>query len=166
MQTPTAFSTDRLEIYLNDHLLGATTGVELGRRTAASNADNDFGPPLRKLADEIAEDRDELLATIGRLGYRRDRLKIAVGWTAEKVGRLKPNGQLTGYSPLSRLLEIEALVGGVQSKRSLWSALATIEPEADGDLSEKRQALIARADEQLRVLQDLQPRAARVALEE
>jgi hypothetical protein len=164
MQTPTALSTDRLEIYLNDHLLAATAGLELARRTASSNAGGEFGPPLRTLADELEEDRDELVATIGRLGHRVDRLKVALGWSGEKLGRLKPNGQLTGYSPLSRLLEIEALTGGTQARRALWSAVAAVEGEADAETAGRRAALIARADEQLRVLQDLQARAARLAL--
>jgi hypothetical protein len=45
---------------------------------------------------------------------------------AEKVGRLKPNGQVTGYSPLSRLLELEGLMLGVTGKLGLWNALKDI----------------------------------------
>ena len=36
------------------------------------------------------------------------RAKDGAAWVAEKLGRLKTNGQLTGYSPLSRLVELEA----------------------------------------------------------
>jgi hypothetical protein len=161
MQTPTALSTDRLEIYLNDHLMGATIGLELARRTAAANADSPFGPRLEGLAREIEEDRDELLATITRLGYRVDRAKVAMGWTAEKLGRLKPNGQLSGYSPLSRLLEIESLMGGIFGKRALWLALATADEEP-GRLDGR----LARTDEQLRVLTELHAAAAPLALDE
>jgi hypothetical protein len=41
----------------------------------------------------------------------------------EKLGRLKLNGRLTGYSPLSRLLELETLHLGITGKRELWRAL-------------------------------------------
>jgi len=41
----------------------------------------------------------------------------------EKVGRLKLNGQLTGYSPLSRLVELEGLELGITGKRAMWAAL-------------------------------------------
>ncbi len=43
------------------------------------------------------------------LGVPQDRVKNAMGWGAEKLGRLKPNGQLTGYSPLSRMVELKGL---------------------------------------------------------
>jgi len=33
-----------------------------------------------------------------RLGVGRDQVKIALSWSAEKVGRLKPNGRLLSYS--------------------------------------------------------------------
>jgi hypothetical protein len=38
-----------LAIYLNDHLAGATLGVELARRLRASNEDDpEFGPALER----------------------------------------------------------------------------------------------------------------------
>jgi hypothetical protein len=58
-----------------------------------------------------------------RLDVREDRFKQVAGWSGEKLGRLKPNGQLLGYSPLSRLVEIEGLVLGVSGKRALWTSL-------------------------------------------
>jgi hypothetical protein len=164
MQTPTLLSRDPLEIYLNDHLLGATAGVELARRTASENAGSEFGPPLEELAAEIEEDREVLLATIARLGYRVDRVKVAVGWSAEKLGRLKPNGQITGYSPLGRVLELEGLSTGIIGKRALWSALATIAGEKEGLQPERFEALLARAEAQLKVVQGLLGSAAPLAL--
>jgi hypothetical protein len=60
---------------------------------------------------------------VAELGVRRDRLKALAAWAAEKLGRLKLNGQLTGYSPLSRLLELESLYLGITGKREMWGAL-------------------------------------------
>ncbi len=40
----------RLSIYLNDHLAGATVGVELARRAAGSNRPTDY--QRRRAADE------------------------------------------------------------------------------------------------------------------
>ncbi len=51
-----------------------------------------------------------------KLQVKRDHLKVLAGWVAEKLGRLKPNGQLLGYSPLSRLVELEALALGITGK--------------------------------------------------
>ena len=54
--------------------------------------------------------------------------KSAGAWTAEKFGRLKPNGQLTGYSPLSRLVELEGLKLGITGKLGLWTQPAGSRP--------------------------------------
>jgi hypothetical protein len=112
-----------LAIYLNDHLAGATGGTELARRSAAANQGSSYGPFLTQLAHEIDEDRHSLLAIMKALGVRRDPLKVGGGWAAEKVARLKPNGQLRGYSPLSRVVELEALGLAVTGKRAGWRTL-------------------------------------------
>ena len=61
---------------------------------------------------QIEEDVDSLQEVMDRLDVKPDRVKEAMGWTAEKLGRLKLNGQLLGYSPLSRLVELEGLMLG------------------------------------------------------
>lgn len=43
---------------------------------------------------------------------------------AEKLGRLKPNGQLHGYSPLSRVIELEGLYLGISGKLPRLAARA------------------------------------------
>jgi len=116
--------THLLAIYLNDHLAGATGGVELARRLRASNrGDEDFGSPLAELCAEIEADRTTLEQVMERLEIRRDPVKPAAAWVAEKLGRLKLNGRLRGYSPLSRLVELEALAIGVNGKMRMWTAL-------------------------------------------
>lgn len=51
-------------------------------------------------------------------------MKPVAAWAVEKLGRLKPNGQLTGYSPLSRMVEMEVLLIGITGKTGMWRALA------------------------------------------
>jgi hypothetical protein len=129
----------RLAIYLNDHLAGSALGVELARRVSASNKDDaEMGEPLAELRSEVEADRETLVALMKRLEIRRDPLKPAGAWIAEKLGRLKPNGQLTGYSPLSRLLELEMLTIGIVGKLQMWGALAgTVGPRVgEFDLAE------------------------------
>ena len=115
---------DRLSTYLNDHLAGSTAGVKLARRAAESNEGMSYGPVLATLAAEIQEDRQSLLDVMERLSVGQDRLKLALAWGAEKAGRLKLNGELRGYSPLSRLEELEALSLGVEGKLGLWRTLS------------------------------------------
>ena len=100
------FPMRRLDIYLNDHLAGATVGVELSRRAAAANRGTPTGEFLERLHDEIVEDRRVLEDIMRALGVDASPIKPAVAWVAEKAGRVKLNGQVRGYSPLSRLLEL------------------------------------------------------------
>jgi hypothetical protein len=117
-----------LAIYLNDHLAGATGGVELARRLRASNRGIDpFWQPLDRICKEIEEDRATLEQVIDRLGFSRSRVKPAGAWVAEKLGRLKLNGRLRGYSPLSRVLELEGLLIGITGKMALWETLTELE---------------------------------------
>jgi hypothetical protein len=164
MRSPPLLSSDQRTIYLNDHLAGSTFGLELARRTRSANRGTEFEAPLDELVEEIAADRRELEVIIERLGAPRDQMKVGAGWLAEKVGRLKPNGRLTGYSPLGRLLELEALSGGVNAKLGLWRALrrtVSAEPRLD---EARLDELIARAESQLERLARLHGRAAELAL--
>ncbi|HEX3332032.1 MAG TPA: hypothetical protein VHS27_19060 [Gaiellales bacterium] len=153
-----------LDIYLNDHLAGATVGVELSRRAAKSNRGTPSGEFLERLHHEIAEDRRTLLAVVRALGVDISPAKPTLAWIAEKAGRLKLNGRLRGYSPLSRLIELEGLEAGVAGKRSLWQALARAFPDdarlARFDFDE----LIARAERQLQGTREQRLNAAREAL--
>jgi hypothetical protein len=155
--------TRLIAIYLNDHLAGSTGGLELARRALGANRATPFEAPLERLATEIEEDRDALLDVMTRLGVARDPVKVWAGWLAEKGGRLKLNGRIAGYSPLSRVLELELLALGVEGKRALWRALAHVaadDARLDGvDLA----ALGRRAERQRRLLERERLRAAEVA---
>jgi hypothetical protein len=115
-----------LSIYLNDHLAGAIAGNELARRAAGNNRGTPEGDFLEGLAREIEEDRQTLEGLMADLGIRKDILKDSAAWLLEKAGRLKLNGRLLGYSPLSRVLELEGLSAGIQAKISLWQNLKQI----------------------------------------
>jgi hypothetical protein len=97
------FGESQLSIYLNDHLSGATAGLELARRVTPGD-----------LADEIDEDRHVLIDVMRRLSVGQDRARIALGWGTEKMLRLKPGG---------RFEDLETLSLGVEGKLALWAAL-------------------------------------------
>jgi hypothetical protein len=136
-----------LATYVNDHLGAATAGVELVRRAARENEGSELGAFLSDLAVEIEADRETLEAIMGELGVKSDCAKVAAGWAAEKIGRLKPNAQLRGYSPLSPLVELEGLLIGIQGKLAMWRALAEI-ADALGLDRVRLQELAARAETQ------------------
>jgi hypothetical protein len=153
-----------LEIYLNDHLAAATAGRDLARRAAANNRDSEYGPFLQRLAAEITEDRESLVSIMRALNVKVDPIKVFAGWGAEKVARLKLNGRLLGYSPLSRLVELETLSLGVHGKLALWWSLQQLEPTllppGYGLLPE----LVDRAQRQLEELEVHRQRASTEAL--
>ena len=153
-----------LSTYLNDHLAGATAGLDLARRSASSNEGTPYGRVLAEVAEEIAADREALEEVMARLSVSRDRVKVAGAWAVEKLGRFKLNGSLLSYSPLSRLEEIEGLALGVEGKLSLWRSLQVTygdDPRLRGvDL----EALIERARSQRRRLERQRRRAAQEAL--
>ena len=137
-----------LGIYLNDHLAGATGGVELAQRLHSRNRGTEYEERLARIAAEIREDRETLELIMSRLGAVPNPLKTRAAWAAERIGRLKMNGRFLAYSPLSRVEELEAMRLGVEGKRGLWRALKETrgaDPRLEGiDLEQ----LISRAERQ------------------
>jgi hypothetical protein len=153
-----------LGIYLNDHLAGATGGVELARRAAAARRQEQAGDALLRFAADVAADRAALLEIMTTLGVPVRAYKVCAGWIGEKAGRLKLNGRLLSRSPLSSLEELELMCLGVAGKAAGWRTLRAL-ADTDRRLDRGRlDELIARADSQLKLLEDLRVRAARSAL--
>jgi hypothetical protein len=150
-----------LRIYLQDHLAGSTTGLELARRVRGENEGNEYGPPLAAIADELEADRRALQGIMEDFGFGGDTVKNVGAWAVEKVGRLKLNGQFTGYSPLSRMEELEALVTGITGKLGLWVALLQIAPEEPRLDADRLERLRERAESQRARVEELRERAAR-----
>jgi hypothetical protein len=119
--------TDRLlGIYLSDHFAGSAIARSRCSYAAAKNRGNDFGTFLERLGSDIDLDRQTLRGVIERVGTSPSRLKVGAGVVFERMSRLKPDGRLTGYSPLTRLLEFEAFSIGVEGKRLMWVVLGDL----------------------------------------
>jgi hypothetical protein len=154
-----------LGIYLQDHLAGATFGLELARRCHRHNVGSDFAEPLAGLVAEIAADRQALEAVMRDVGADVSRAKVAVGWTLEKIQRLKPNGGVLGYTPLARVVELESLAIGIAGKRAMWRALDDAFSGEDIGRHDFP-GLAERASDQLSRVEALRLDAARAAFEE
>ena len=112
--------TKHLSTYLNDHLGGATLGTNLAERIRDNNEGTPLGDLFVELSGEIAEDRETLLRLMSRLEIGQDAIKVFGGRIGELVARLKLNNRLFGYSPLSRLVELESMFLGIRGKQELW----------------------------------------------
>ncbi|HYO73651.1 MAG TPA: hypothetical protein VEU33_47065, partial [Archangium sp.] len=150
----------------NDHLAGSMLGLELTRRAKAENADNAVGEYLETFQRELMEDRSILLSVMSALGIKRDVLKQGVAWVGEKLGRLKLNGQLLGYSPLSRVVELEGLCMGTEGRLSMWRTLRRLSRKDERLGHFDFSALIARAEHQRRSLERLRQQSSDEAFSE
>jgi hypothetical protein len=155
-------SGDRfLRIYMNDQLALGVGWRELARRAQGQNEGTALGDALAGVATGIAEDIETFEAIMGRLGLGRDRVKPLLATVAERIGRLKLNGQLRGYSPLSRFVELDVLAMGIEGKKILWANLRDFAglrarlPDVDFD------ALIERAARQRAELEPFRVLAGR-----
>jgi hypothetical protein len=149
-----------LGIYLNDHLAGATGVVEVARRAARTSQGSDIGDALAQLAAEVVDDRAALLHMMAALNVPPRHYKIYAAWAAEKAGRLKLNGYVRGRSPLSIVVELEALRLGVAATAAGWRTLREI-AEHDGRLDAARlDRLLARSHHQADILEELRARKA------
>lgn len=149
-----------LGIYLNDHLAGATGGVDLARRAAGAHRGTETGRTLQRLGQEIDEDRDELIAMMGSLDVPVRTYKVYLGWAAEKVGRLKSNGRLLSRSPLSSLVELEGLALGITGKIALWRTLTVVAEGGTRVDADQLGRLLDRAQAQLDAVEALRVETA------
>ncbi|MFD1149070.1 hypothetical protein [Saccharothrix hoggarensis] len=114
---------DFLGIYLKDQLAMGVLWRELARRAQRNNRGTELGRVLAGVAIGIAEDVGTFRSIMRRVGVRTDPVKTGAAVFAERVGRLKRNGRLTSYSPLSRFEELEFLAMGIDGKKQLWTTL-------------------------------------------
>lgn len=155
--------TAALHIYLQDHLAGATFGLQLVQRCQRNNEGSELAEPLAKLTAEIAEDRRTLEEIMRDVGAEASRTKMAAGWTLEKVRRLKPNGKLFEYTPLARLVELESLAIGISGKKAMWRAVENVASRDQRLARHDFPALAERADDQLARVETLRLYAASTA---
>lgn len=153
-----------LGIYLNDQLALGVLWRETARRAQRNNRDTEAGPALERVATAIAEDVATFEQIVDRLGVRRNRIKSSLAVAAERGGRLKLNGRLTSYSPLSRFAELDLLAIGIEGKKVLWENLRDLAglgarlPDLDFD------ALVQRAQRQRDEIEPFRRAAGAVAL--
>jgi hypothetical protein len=147
-----------LGIYLRDHLAGSVAALELVERTARSNETNTLGQFLTSLHEEIRADQETLVDVMETLGVEPSRVKNGLAWTVEKAGRLKLNGRLLRYSPLSRMYELETLEAGIVGKRSLWTNLQSLDDARLAGFDLPR--LVERAEAQRAAVEEWRRRAA------
>ncbi|MFF5532900.1 hypothetical protein ACFY71_10485 [Streptomyces cinerochromogenes] len=153
-----------LGVYLNDHLAGATAGAQRVGHLARASRGSALGRAIGTVAVEINEDRETLLEIMRDLDVPVRHYKVWAGWTAEKAARLKGNGRLVRRSPLSTVLELEALRLGVEGKAAGWTTLRRL-AATDGRLDTVLlDTLLDRAEHQQETVEEWRVHEAEAAL--
>jgi hypothetical protein len=153
-----------IDVYLNDHLAGATFGADLARRLEARTEGTDFHREMSRLAGEIQADLDTLTDLMKRLGTARNPAKQVAPWVAEKASRLKLTGVTSGNDELGTFLSIEALSLGVEGKAALWKTLRELRDHYSELASFDLDDLLQRAERQRQILETERLAAAKRSL--
>lgn len=153
-----------IDVYLNDHLGGATLGTDLADEIKELNEGTPLGELMESISDEIEEDRELLADLMEKLGTSKNPVKQLTGWLAEKAGRLKFSGMTSGDRQLGTFLALESLTLGVRGKWCMWRVLKDVRDEYEPLQSLDFDELMARAEAQFEKLERERVRAGRLVL--
>lgn len=137
-----------LQTYLNDHVAGSRTALELLDFLIDAHADGEARAFFTTLRADVAVDRQALDDTIARLGGGPGIAREVGGWFADRLTRLKLTIDDPGDSGLRRLEALELLALGILGKRSLWRALEAVAPKVPALAGLDLSRLQARAEDQ------------------
>ncbi len=161
---PEDIDRELLELYLSDHLTGATGGVNRSERMAADYVDTPVYGQLGEFAERLSGEKAFLDQLISDLGLEQKPYRQVVAWAGERLGRLKVNGRVVSRSPMTLLLETDLMRGAVHSKIGVWETLREHAPSL-GIGGEVFDELIESAKHQLDLLDQVhayaRPRAFR-----
>jgi hypothetical protein len=115
---------EHLGSYLNDHLAGSVSALELLDRLIDTYQEKPLGRFFEELRIEINADQETLKELIAKLDEKESAVRKAGAWIAEKISRAKIQLSETREGEMGLFLALEALALGIQGKRSLWRALA------------------------------------------
>jgi len=152
-----------LATYLEDHLAGSITAVELLDHLAKEYVGTDLGILFHELHHEIEGDQGVLRHLLESVGGHESSLKQAAAWVAERAARTKLRFAGAARRELALFEALEALELGVLGKRALWRALATVAPENELLGGHDYDALSRRAEDQYARLEAHRIAVARTA---
>ena len=109
--------------YLNDHLAGSVSAVELLDHLIAAHEGDALEKFFRDLRDDISADQEVLKKIVQRFKARENVVRKAGAWIAEKVARVKIKASGTKFGDLGLVEALEVLILGITGKQLLWRAL-------------------------------------------
>ena len=140
-----------LGIYLNDHLALLIGSERLAGRCRSSNSGQALAGYLGELSGEIRTDVNTVRRILTSIDAKESKMKVLAAGIGEKLGRLKLNGRLTGYSPLSRVVELQHLGLLRKAAESLWASLKLVKDLSSVDEAKLQERLQAARNSQARL---------------
>ncbi|MEA2214240.1 MAG: hypothetical protein QOF83_4188 [Solirubrobacteraceae bacterium] len=137
-----------IDLYLNDHLAGATLGRDLAEQIRQQHEGSPLGDVMAPIATQVNEDRATLLELMDKMETPTNPVKQATGWVAEKASRVKFSGMLGGDRQYGEFMALESLALGVQGKATLWRALKEVADEYPALRWMNLDELLSRAESQ------------------
>ena len=113
-----------LDSYLNDHLAGSISALELIAHWVEVHKGEPLGSFFVEIEREIKADQDMLRDVMRTLGVEESKMRQAGAWAAEKLGRARLMIAGDEQDSLGLVLTLEGLIMGVTGKKLLWRALA------------------------------------------
>jgi len=117
---------ESIEVYLNDHLAGATAGVNLVEQAVERHRSDELGEFFAPLASEIKADLAKLEALIESMSAEKSASKTALAEIGSKLAAPKFTAEGAGNEHLGDFITLETLSIGVEGKRCMWVALRTV----------------------------------------
>jgi hypothetical protein len=113
-----------LDSYLNDHLAGSISALEVIAHWAEAQKGEPLGSFFVETEREIKADQEMLRGIMRTLGVEESKVRKAGAWAVEKLGRARLI--IVGNEPgsLGLVLTLEGLIMGVTGKKLLWASLA------------------------------------------
>lgn len=152
-----------LDRYLRTHLAGSSAGVDLFDR-AARKMPEPMSVQIRAIQRELVQERDQLRAMMQALGVVENPVFNTLARAGERLGRLKPNGDLLHRTTMTDLVELETMCVALAGKQSGWEALLAIVEDEPRLQRAELERLLAQAKDQQRTVRRLHAEAAARAL--
>jgi hypothetical protein len=153
-----------LDSYLNDHLAGSISALELIAHWAEVHKGEPLGRFFAETEREVKADQDTFRDVMRTLGVEESKVRQAGAWVAEKVGRARLMIAGDEQGSLGLVLTLEGLIMGVTGKKLMWRSLAAAKlPQLNGYNFEE---LERRAEQQIERIEAERIRAVSQAFAE
>ena len=155
---------ESIEVYLNDHLAGATAGVNLVEQATDRHRSDELGEFFAPLAADIKADLATLEGLIEDMNVDKSASKAALAEVGSKLAAPKFTAEGAGNKHLGDFITLETLSIGVEGKRCMWVALKTVADAYPGLGALDLDDLVSRAQQQRDQLESKRNELAPLAL--